>query len=127
MEFLSVKFTPGKNPERSYVFMYTYIHIYIYTYIYIYVYVRFSAVILAHRQAPWEGVPAAADEGVREGAWEGCLAFANLGLPGSAIRGACWARHKIFLHKFVTDIVSEVQQPANAAKVRFWKQHFPDT
>ena len=67
------------------------------------------------RQAPWEGVPGAADEGVREGAWEGCLAFANLGLPGSAIRGARWARHKTFLQKLVADIVSEVQQPASAA------------
>ena len=68
------------------------------------------------RQAPWEGVPGAADEGVREGAWEGCLAFANLGPPGNAIRGAQWdSKHNTFLQKFVVDIVSEVQQPASAS------------
>ena len=68
------------------------------------------------REVPWEGVPAAADEGVREGAWEGCLAFANLGLPGNAIRGAQRdSKHKTFLQKFIADIVAEVQQPASAA------------
>ena len=30
------------------------------------------------RQAQWEGVPGAIDQGVREGAWEGALASANL-------------------------------------------------
>ena len=67
------------------------------------------------RQAPWEGVPAAADEGVKEGAWEGCVAFANLGLPGNAVRGAQWNKHNIFLQKFVADIVAEVELPASNA------------
>ena len=50
------------------------------------------------REVPWDGVPAAAGEGMREGAWEGCLAFANLGLPGNAIRDAQRdPKHKTFL------------------------------
>ena len=61
------------------------------------------------RQAQLEGVPGAADEGVRERAWEGALAFANLGLPGGAIRGARWPEHKRWLQRFVVDIFSEVQ------------------
>ena len=75
-----------------------------------------STAVKPLREVPWEGVPAAADEGVREGAWDGCLAFANLGLPGNAIRGAQWdSKHKTFLQKFIADIVAEVQQPASAA------------
>ena len=64
-----------------------------------------------HRQQPqWEGVAGASDEGVREGAWEGALAFANLGLPGSAVRGGHWPHHKRWLEGFVADIVTEVER-----------------
>ena len=62
------------------------------------------------RQAQWEGVPGTVDQGVREGAWEGALAFANLGLPGTAVRGSRWPEHKTWLQSFVADVVSEVQR-----------------
>ena len=64
----------------------------------------------SRRQAQWEGVPGAVDQGVREGAWEGALAFANLGLPGGAVRGSRWPEHKTWLKSFVADVFSEVQR-----------------
>ena len=69
------------------------------------------------RQEEFEGLLGIADHGPREGAWEGALAFANLGFPGQAFRGSRWPKHKAWLRKFVVDIVSEVQQQqlSNAA------------
>ena len=71
----------------------------------------------SRRQRQWEGVPGEVDQGVREGAWEGALAFANFGLPGSAIRGARWDHHKNWVQNFVANVVSEVQTDISDRKL----------
>ena len=46
-----------------------------------------ATAVSSPRQEEFEGLLGIADHGPREGAWEGALAFANLGLPGQALHG----------------------------------------
>ena len=46
----------------------------------------------------------------RPGAWDGLLAFANIGLPGAAVSGSQWTKkHRPRLDKLVTDLFHESQ------------------
>ena len=42
---------------------------------------------------------------IRQGAWEGTLAFSNTGLAGEGVRGKQWSRkHRRHLHRLVTEL-----------------------
>ena len=47
---------------------------------------------------------------IRQDAWEGCLAFSNIGLAGDAVRGKNWSRkHGPRVFKLVTELFKACQ------------------
>ena len=68
----------------------------------------------AHRPGQW-GYGSSEHHGTssghtRPGAWNGTVAFANIGLPGAAISGSQWAKkHRARLIKLVTELFHESQ------------------
>ena len=68
----------------------------------------------AYRPGPW-GYGSSEHHGTssghtRPGAWNGMVAFANIGLPGAAVSGSQWTKkHRARLIKLVTDLFHESQ------------------